>query len=61
MISIEADMIIMNAVWKKTSFQTVKLAWNKQVKKNWKRQLIEQVKSNNESDFQNMKIEKSKY
>ncbi len=60
-ISIEADMIIMNAIWKKASFQTVKLAWNEQVKKNQKRQLTEQAESDNESDFQDVKIEKSKH
>ena len=60
-ISIEADMIIVNTIWKKTLFQTVKLAWNEQVKKNWKRQLTEQIKSDNKSNFQNMKIEKLKY
>ena len=48
-------------IWKKTSSQTVKLTWNEQVKKNWKKWLIEQVKSDNESDFQNVKIEKLKY
>ena len=61
MISIEADMIIANVAQKKTSSQTVKLAWNEQVKKNQKKQLTEQAESDNESDFQNMKIEKSKY
>ena len=60
-ISIEADMIITNMIWKKISSQTVKLVQNEQVKKNWKRWLIEQIKSNNESDFQNVKIKKSKY
>ena len=48
-------------IWKKTSSQTVKLAWNEQVKKNQKKWLTEQVKSDNESDFQNVKIKKSKY
>ena len=61
MINIEADMIIANMIQKKTSSQTVKLAWNEQVKKNQKRQLTEQAESNNESNFQNIKIEKSKY
>ena len=51
----------MNVTWKKTSLQTVKLAWNEQVKKNQKKQLIEQAESDNENDFQNMKIEKLKY
>ena len=59
-ISIEADMIIINTAQKKTSFQTVKLAWNEQVKKNWKKQLIEQAESDNENDFQNIKIENLK-
>ena len=54
-------MIIMNTVQKKTSLQTVKLAQNEQVKKNQKRQLIKQAESDNESNFQNMKIEKSKH
>ena len=61
MISIEADMIITNTTQKKTLSQTVKLAWNKQVKKNQKRQLIRQAESDNENNFQNIKIEKSKY
>ena len=60
-ISIETDIIITNTIWKKTSSQTVKLAQNEQVKKNQKRWLIRQAESNNENDFQNMKIEKSKY
>ena len=59
-ISIEADMIIINVIWKKTSSQTVKLAWNEQVKKNWKKWLIRQAESDNESNFQNMKIKKLK-
>ena len=50
-ISIEADMIITNMTWKKMSLQTVKLAWNEQVKKNWKKWLIRQAKSDNENDF----------
>ena len=50
-ISIEADMIIANAIWKKTSFQTVKLTWNEQVKKNQKRWLIRQAEFDNESNF----------
>ena len=54
-------MIIANMIWKKTSLQTVKLAWNEQVKKKLKKWLIEQVKSDNENNFQNMKIKKSKY
>ena len=53
-------MIITNTAWKKTSSQTVKLAQNEQVKKNQKKWLIEQIKSDNESDFQNVKIEKLK-
>ena len=61
MISIKADIIIMNVTWKKTSLQTVKLAWNEQVKKNQKKQLIEQAESDNENYFQNVKIKKSKY
>ena len=60
MINIEADMIIINIIQKKTSSQIVKLTWNKQVKKNQKRWLTEQAESDNESNFQNIKIEKSK-
>ena len=40
-ISIEADMIITNMIWKKTSSQIIKLAQNEQVKKNQKKWLIE--------------------
>jgi len=53
-------MIIINITWKKTSSQIIKLAQNKQVKKNQKRQLIKQAESDNENDFQNIKIKKSK-
>ena len=61
MINIKADMIIINAIWKKILSQIVKLAWNKQIKKNWKKWLIRQAESDNENDFQNIKIEKLKY
>ena len=53
-------MIIANTVWKKTLSQTVKLAWNEQVKKNQKKKLTKQAESDNESNFQNVKIEESK-